>query len=185
VYRHARHPDDQGIGEARGQDAQPVAFLPIHASARDGLQAPAAQGIEQQRNVGRVVLSVAVERDHDLAARLVQAGAQRGGLAEVAGEVDHAQARLAHLQGEQACTCRIGAAVVHEHELGGLADAVEHGANFLGERYGIVLLVEHRHDDGDDRRCLHGGPRQRPRIGAARPYVAQQFRISHRVERLA
>ena len=110
VDGHAGDPDDERIGEARRQDAQPVALPGGSAPAGDRLQIRRTQRVEEARNVGRIVLSVAVERDDDVAARLMEAGAERRRLAEVAVEIDNAQrgsaaAARASARGSRRC-CR-------------------------------------------------------------------------------
>ena len=74
-----------------------------------------------------IVLAVAVERDDDLAARRVEAGRQRGGLAEVAVEIDDAQvADREPAMASSRASVPVAAAVVDEHELVGQPDPCGH-----------------------------------------------------------
>ena len=64
-----------------------------------------------------IVLQVAVGGDDQAAARVREAGGKRRGLAEVAAEADHAQARIAGLQRGQLLERVVRAAVVDDQDL--------------------------------------------------------------------
>ena len=84
-------------------------------------------------------------------------------LAEVGGELDDAHARVAALNGFQRLERSVAAAIVDEHDLGGLGQCREHA----GDRR--VALADHRVaavEDRDDNRN-HGVWRP-PRIVSAR-----------------
>ena len=79
--------------------------------------------LEEARDLLREVLEVRVERDQDLAARRVEPRLQRRGLAVVARQVDHAQARLPLEIRPHHRQRVVPAAVVHEDELEAVAVA--------------------------------------------------------------
>src|SRR5205814_9364555 len=72
---------------------------------------------DELRDVVRVVLHVAVHEHEQVAAAVVDARLDSGGLAEVAPEADHALARLARRQLSQAFGAAVGAAVVVVQDL--------------------------------------------------------------------
>ena len=69
------------------------------------------------RDVGRIVLAVAVGGDDQPAAREGKPGGKRRGLAEVAPEADDAQVRIARLQRRELLERVVGAAVVDDDDL--------------------------------------------------------------------
>ena len=72
---------------------------------------------EQARDLGRVVLQVAVDRDDDVAARLRESGRERGGLAEVPAQPDDPHVAVAGVQARQRGERAVGRAVVDEDGL--------------------------------------------------------------------
>ncbi len=147
VQRHAGGRADNQIGDPRREAAREpgVAALP----------APSAHHIvslvqfpEQQGDVGRIVLEVPVERHDDIAARLLESGRDRGGLAEIATEENHGHLR----RPRKACrleTLRgaVYAAVVDVDNFPGQTLRV-HRCDDLGvERVDVLpLIVEGHHD---------------------------------------
>src|ERR1700686_3102956 len=85
-------------------DAAQLGHQPVRASRREAAKpeiidarlAPAADDVialsnffEEQRDVGGIVLQIAVHGDDVFAAGMVESGGQAGGLAEVAAELDY------------------------------------------------------------------------------------------------
>ena len=104
-------------------------------------------GLEQ---VGRI-LQVDVHRDQDVAPGVVDAGGERGLLAEVARQVDHPDAAVARAAVEQVGERVVARAVVHEHDLEAQAGALEERLDRRQEDVDQLLLVEHRHDQRQQR----------------------------------
>ena len=77
--------------------------------------------VQEERQVLRKVLQVGVHRDDEIAARGGQAGLQRGGLAEVAPELDDAEPGLGRDQGLGDVERSVRAAIVDEDELEAIA----------------------------------------------------------------
>ena len=100
--------------------------------------------------MGRI-LQVDVDRDRRIGVAYVETGGHRRFLAEIARQVDHADARIVLLRHEQAVERRVRAAVVDEDEIEGDALLGQHlgvAVNRLEEgRYRTFLVV-----DRDDQR---------------------------------
>ena len=94
----------------------------LRLPARDEVEALVELG-EQARDLGRVVLQVAVDRDDDVALRLLEAGLERGRLAEVAPQPDDADVLVRGVQPRQRGEGAVGRAVVDEDDLPRLARA--------------------------------------------------------------
>ena len=93
----------KAIGEVGGEAAV-GGILPVHAHAANQSQFAGVVGAkhgEKFRNVGRIVLPVAIERDDDFAAGRPHAGADRPALAEIAVVADGAEVRDFGFQGPQ------------------------------------------------------------------------------------
>ena len=72
-------------------------IAPVRLPARHEVEA-LVELREQSRDLRGIVLEVAVDRDHGLAARLVEAGDERGRLAEVAAQTHDADVLLGSVQ---------------------------------------------------------------------------------------
>src|SRR5207247_2012918 len=68
------------------------------------------------RDIARIVLEVAVRRDDDPAARVIESGGKGCGLAEVAAEPYHPQMRIDGLQPRQDLEALIRTAVVDDDD---------------------------------------------------------------------
>ena len=110
---------------------------------------------EQQRQVGRVVLQVGVQRDDDVAAGARQARGQRRALPGVALERQRAHARVARLLGQHELARAVGAAVVHDHHLPRAAGRIERRAQLGEERRQALDFVVGRHDGGERGAGVH------------------------------
>ena len=76
------------------------------------MSGPLLDLLDHRRDVGGIVLQVAVGGDDEAAAGVREAGGERRGLAEVAAEADHAQPRVLRLERGQQRERIVGAAVV-------------------------------------------------------------------------
>ena len=103
-------------------------------------------------DVGRIVLEVAVGGDDDLAAGVVEAGGEGGGLPEVPAQSQHPHPRVHGLEREQPLQGRIGGSVVHENDLVGLAEGDEARRQLPVQIGQVLRLVVDGDHDGDPRR---------------------------------
>ena len=95
-----------------------------------------------------IVLEVAVDRDDDVALGLLEAGLQRGGLAEVAPEPDDAHVVVLRVQTRERREGAVGRAVVDEDDLPRPTERLERGRELVVQQRDAALLVVH----GDDHR---------------------------------
>ncbi len=162
VQPHARDAPDQPVRDARRQSPRET-VLPLLAPAGDDVVA-LVDLLEQGGDVGRVVLQVAVHRDDDRAARVVEAGGHRGRLSVVPAELDEPEPRVVGRERAQARVGVVTASVVDDHDLPRPAERVQRLAERGVERFDVPLLVVHRDDDRDLGRLrerlkrLLGGP---------------------------
>src|SRR5205814_213354 len=115
---------------------------------------------EEARDLGRVVLQVAVDRHDDVAARVREPGHQRRRLAEVAAHPHDAYRIRARVQPGERRPGAVGRAVVDEDRFPLATGQLERDAQLLNERRDAALLVVDRDDDRE-----HGGsvtPRNHP-----------------------
>ena len=103
---------------------------------------------EETGDLGRVVLEVAVDRDHDLALDLPEAGVERGGLADVAPQPDDPDVGRARVEAHERGVRAVARAVVDEHDLPRLTAIDERPRKLVVEPLDGELLVS----DGDDDR---------------------------------
>jgi hypothetical protein len=83
VQRHTEQGRDQPIGDDRGKAAAERVVLANNPPARDNIEA-LGELVEQARDVGGIILAVAVHRDDDVAAAVLNRRHQGGGVAEIA-----------------------------------------------------------------------------------------------------
>ena len=105
VQPQAREPARDGVEDAR-RDPPGERVAALRLPAGDEVEA-LLELREQARDLGRIVLEVAVDRDDDVALRLLEARLQRGRLAEVAPQPDDADVVVRSVQpGQRARTSR-------------------------------------------------------------------------------
>src|SRR5207249_11378563 len=109
---------DQPVGDAGGEDAREERLAALDAPAADDVEA-VLEPREQPRDVGRVVLSVAVERDDDGGARMREARRERRGLPEVAVQVDDVEVGVRGGERFEPRERAVAAAVRSEERRGG------------------------------------------------------------------
>ena len=147
VQLQARDAPADGV-EDPGQDSASQRIAPLRLPAGDEIE-PLVELGEQARDLGRVVLEVAVDRHHRLALGLRETGGEGGGLAEVPPQADDAGVVRVRVQARQRRERPVGRAVVDEHDLPRLVERVERR---------LHLVVE------EARRCaLHRVPGRRRR----------------------
>ena len=148
----AEQPATHAVRHPRLGMAQP-GVAPLHPVAHHELRV-AALG-EQRRDIGRIVLAVAVERGDPPGARMTDTGADGRALPGAERVREDAQLRDVALQGAQRRGGAIGAAVVDEQDL---EDPAVQGCDDLArERTDVLLLVADRDHHRHFRRSVHGG----------------------------
>ncbi len=124
VQGYSRDARDQSVGEPRRDLAGDEGVVAILPPARDHVVA-LFELREQPRDVGRIILPVAVDGNDDLAARQIERRRQRRSLAAVSPQKHHAN--VLGIGPWMACQPRrraVGRAVVHEDQLVAEAPAV-------------------------------------------------------------
>ena len=103
---------------------------------------------EQLGDVGGIVLQVAIHRDDDLAGGEIEAGHHRGGLAEIAAEMDDFHARDSRRRGASSDgLAAVVAAVIDENQLPRPADRSHNlGDAPVEGREGLRFIIDW---DGD------------------------------------
>ena len=160
---------EQAVEPARGGDLEarlPRARL-AHGVDDVGAAAPRLEHLADQ--LGRV-LEVAVDHHHDVAAGVLQAGADRRLVAEVARQGDHLDALVGRRQRAQALARRVAGAVVDEDQLE--LERAEGGHGARVERLDGVLLVVHGRDDAQQSGLAHPPSVVPAAGGAAGPCAA-------------
>ena len=148
------------VEDARDDAPSPERVAALRFPARDEVEA-LVQLREQARDLARVVLEVAVDRDDDLALGVREPGGERGRLAEVAAQADDLRVRGSGVEPRQRGERAVLRAVVDEDRLPGLAAGLERGLQLLVEEGDAPLLVVNGDDDRD-----HGSePSRVPAIG--------------------
>ncbi len=130
--------------------------LTARALAVDDVEALLAPQAEHLGDHFRRILEVGVDDDNGLPARVVEPGGDGELVAEVAREGDEAEARVFGLELLEQRAGPVGAAVVDEHDLEGLAERLEHIGEAGVELREDLLLVEAGDDDREGR--SHGAP---------------------------
>ena len=115
VQPQAREAAGDDVEDPR-RDPAGERVAPLRLPAGDEVEALVELG-EQPRDLGGIVLEVAVDRDDDLALRLLEARLQRRRLAEVPPQPDDANAVVRGVQPGQRGERAVGGAVVDEDDL--------------------------------------------------------------------
>src|SRR6185437_4970125 len=104
----------KAIAQARGE-APAGLVLALDPNARDQTDFGfAAKKLEQSGNIGRIVLTVAVQGDDDVAAGGQDAAADAAALAKIAGMAQHSQGRYLALEGGEGLKRAVLGAIVDE-----------------------------------------------------------------------
>ena len=158
-----------GVGEvhAQGRLARPArdlrrdfpqpGVLPAQPHAADEIDA--LQFDDEPRQIGGVVLQIAVKRGEDGAGGGLDAGPKRGALPGIAGVPEAAHARIKPPRFRDPCPGVVGARVVHEDEFIRAQQRLHRRRDLPRQRRHVVRLVEHGDDDGN--LCGHGASVER------------------------
>ena len=138
----------RGVAYKGSRFPDPV-VLAAGAVTCDQVSVLGAQGVDEERQVGRVVLAVAVERADDAAAGRAEPGPEGGRLARMLGQDEMPVPRVptAHLC--ESGPALIGRSVVDPDAFPVPRPPGESRGQFPGEREDAVFLVEDGDDDGD------------------------------------
>ena len=153
----------EGRPEVVNVDARELRHQPVraprgnapHHEVVDALPAPSADNVvpffqlfQKQRDLARVVLQIAVHGEDELAFGVIEPGCQRRGLAEVAPQLHYEDAAVDGGNLFQQPAGAVVGAVIHKHQLEGIADMLHHLFQTVVERGDVLLFVMERNDDG-------------------------------------
>ena len=157
---HARDERDQSIcHDARNVSLQCV-VLAILAPAGADIES-FIEFLEQPRDIGRIVLQIAVHRNDDIAAREIEAGHHRSGLTKVAPQVDDFYERIAGGDFVENALAFVGASIIDQDQLPFAARRRHRLADARVECAQISSFVADRHGDGNHQRAAKVKPRRR------------------------
>ena len=143
--RHAGHLADQPVRNLRWNLARHelvlAALTPTHCDVVTGIDL-----LEQQADVRGIVLQIAVHRDQCRAARVLDAGGHRGGLAVVATEFHDAQIGILARKARRNAEGVIATAVIDEHDLVSPPERLYGFHDRSMQKRYVVLLVVQRND---------------------------------------
>ena len=103
----------------------------------------------------RIVLAVAVEREHEAAAGGGESRTQRGGFAAVARQINDPQVRITDGEQSEPIERGVGAAVVDEQYLVRTTDRGGDVGEFLVQPLDVPLFVVDGNDEGDGGNVKH------------------------------
>ena len=147
VEPDAGDPARDGVEDLR-RDPPRERVAPLRLPAGDEV-VPLVELGEEPRDLGRIVLQVAVDRHDDVAGGLAEAGVERGRLAEVPAQPDDADVVVSVVQPGQGAEGAVGRAVVDEDRLPRPPVAGEGRGQLVVEERDAALLVVDRDDDRD------------------------------------
>ena len=147
VEPQPREPSRDAVEDPREQPSRPRIAAP-RLPAGDQVEA-LVEFREQTRDLCRIVLEVAVDRDDDIALGLRKPGSERRRLAEVAAQPDDPHVVRAGMQLHQGRERPVGGPVVDEDRLPVRADALKRAAQLVEQQGDAPLLVVDGDDDGD------------------------------------
>ena len=123
-------------------------FLSPRPDGIDDLVARIPEPDEVAEQLGRV-LQVGVHHHDGPPPRVVDAGRDGRLVAEIAGQVERHDPRVARCQGVEQTGRRIAAAVIDEDDLGRDAEVIDRGGDAAVQLGDVLLLVEEGDDDAD------------------------------------
>src|SRR5215469_10819273 len=128
--------------------------------------------VEQARDVGRVVLTIAIHRDDHVAGTVLETGHDRSGLAVIAPQVEHLNAIIGLGKRDEHSAGPVARAIVDKQYLGRFTQPVQYFRQILEELWEGSRFVVDRNDD----RKIH---KLRYRIRLACSNICRFFSISN------
>ena len=152
MQRNAGKPRNQPVGKPGGDLSRDEGIVPLLAPARDDV-VPCIELLEEPGDVGRVVLTVAIDGYQDLAPRLVERRRERRGLAAVAPQADDSHVfRVAPPNRVEPFGRAIGRPVIYEDQLVPQRSRPQHDVELGMKWIDVVDFVE----DGNQHRQIVG-----------------------------
>ncbi len=136
----------QPVGTARGETAEPEIVDAILAPSADDVIA-LGNFLEEKRNVGRIVLQIAVHGDDVFAASVIETGGEACGLAEVAAQFDDGHPAIDGCDFTKQGEGSIDGAIVDEDHFKGFTARLHDGLEPRVEVGDVFLLVVEGDDD--------------------------------------
>ena len=134
------------VGGARRDAAKEDVIAALGAPAADDVVAFFELG-EEAGDLAGVVLEVAIHGEDEVALRVVEAGSEGGGLAEVAAELDDEDAGIDGGDLFKEAVGAVARAVVHEDQLEGVVPLLHDGLEAVVEGGDVLLFVVEWDDD--------------------------------------
>ena len=151
---HAGDAPDQAVGDAGGEFALQSSVLALMAPAAHQVIALPQFG-QQHRDVGRIVLQVAIEAHDHLALGDIKPGGHRGGLAVVLAQQHRHQFRDLPADLLQDLSGSVAGAVVDQHQFETFAAGSQRLKQLLHQMGQAFLLVVEGHHHGQVQGCAH------------------------------
>jgi hypothetical protein len=161
-----REESDERVEHSRGERLVPW-IAPRRLPAVDEIGPGPPRGLEpgeHGRNLGRIVLPVAIEHRDEPPRAARESGGQGGRLAEARGLPHARDPRIGGCCRRDFSPRGVGRAVVDDEQLPTPSGGVEHGPNLLDQRADVARFVAHRHDQRDVG-GEHGRPARGGRVG--------------------
>src|SRR5882724_311422 len=153
VQMNPRNRRDEPVGQRAWQLAPERGVLPLLPPARDEIVALIQFG-QELRNIGRIILEIAIHGDEDISPGKTNTGHESRRLTGITAQLDEAQLRLRQLPDNLARL--IGAAVVHNNDLVGKAEIFQAAKESRQELLQVVRLVENGQNDRKQFRTPRG-----------------------------
>src|SRR5581483_1117252 len=147
VNVHAAQLGHQPVRAARGNPSQPQVVDPLLPPAADDVIS-FGNLFQEDGNVRRVMLQVAIHGDDVLAPGMVEPRRQTGGLTEVSPQLDHRHPAVHRGNFPQHLEGAVARAVVHQHDFESLPAHLHDGFEAVIEVGYVFLLVVQRNYDG-------------------------------------
>ncbi len=144
---HAAEFGHQPICTARGKAAQPEIVDAAFAPSADDVIA-LGNFFQEQRYVGGIVLQVAIHGDDVVAAGMIEAGGESGGLPKVAAQADDRDAAIDRGNFTQHVEGTVAGAVIDKDDFKAGAMGLHDGLEAIVQIGDILLLIVQGHNDG-------------------------------------
>ena len=135
------------VGDARRDAAHPEIVDANFAPSADDVVS-GRNLFQEQRNVGGIVLQVAIHGDDVFPAGVIEACGQSGGLSEIAAQLDDCDAAIDCGDLAKLGECVVARSIVDQDDLKRLAVVFHYGLQAVIEIGDVLLLVVQGDDDG-------------------------------------